>query len=557
MLLRQLVELSERPDFALPPSGYAPTPIRYIIELDAAGQPLKRTLTDTADPSRPEARRGRQLTAPALRRTSAVAAVLLADNATYVLGWPKDSSAEAAQRARECQRAFRDLVADCAQKTGLPSVAAVARFLERDPCAQLELGEDFDPSAIITFRVEGELPFEQPAVRAYWLERTTRAEERLQCLVCGELRPALPRLPTAIKGLPGGQPSGTALISANDSAFESYGLQASLIAPICRDCAERSHHVLNRLLRSEQHHLRIGPAVFVYWTRDETPFSIVALLDQPQPQDVEQLLRSVYGGPTPALEANRFYATVLSGNGGRAQVRAWLDTTLGEAQANLARWFKRQAIVGAWGEQPRHLGVRALAEATVRDIRELAPPVLPSLIMAALGGQPLPPDLAQRALLRTRAEGRVEHRHAALLKLVRCGQYPEEEDTMVRLDLSNEHPAYLCGRLLAELEQAQRAALPGAKAGIVDRYYGTACTAPASIFGTLIQNAQAHLAKLERDNPGAYYGIQSTLEDILSRLPAFPLTLSLSEQSLFALGYYHQRAYNRDQALTHGKEKQA
>jgi len=128
---------------------------------------------------------------------------------------------------------------------------------------------------------------------------------------------------------------------------------------------------------------------------------------------------------------------------------------------------------------------------------------------------------------------------------------------MVRLDLPNEHPAYLCGRLLAELEQAQRAALPGAKAGIVDRYYGTACTAPASIFGTLIQNAQAHLAKLERDNPGAYYGIQSTLEDILSRLPAFPLTLSLSEQSLFALGYYHQRAYNRDQALTHGKEKQA
>ncbi len=126
---------------------------------------------------------------------------------------------------------------------------------------------------------------------------------------------------------------------------------------------------------------------------------------------------------------------------------------------------------------------------------------------------------------------------------------------MIELDVSNTEPAYLCGRLLAELEQAQRAASPGIKATIVDRYYGTACTAPGTVFGTLVQNIQPHLSKLERDNRPAYVGIQRTIEDILSGLNTFPKTLTLDAQSLFALGYYHQRAHNRAQAVAHKKEE--
>ena len=127
---------------------------------------------------------------------------------------------------------------------------------------------------------------------------------------------------------------------------------------------------------------------------------------------------------------------------------------------------------------------------------------------------------------------------------------------MIELDMSSTEPGYLCGRLLAELEQAQRAASPGVKATIVDRYYGTACTAPATVFGTLVQTAQAHLGKLKRDNPPAYFGIQRTIEDILAGLSAFPKTLTMDEQALFALGYYHQRAHNRAQASAHRKENQ-
>ncbi len=119
---------------------------------------------------------------------------------------------------------------------------------------------------------------------------------------------------------------------------------------------------------------------------------------------------------------------------------------------------------------------------------------------------------------------------------------------MVDVDRGNTNAAYLCGRLLAVLERAQRLAVPGIKATIVDRFYGTASSAPASVFGRLLRGAQPNLSKLERDMPGAYYNLQRQLEDVQHGLSSFPRTLTLQDQGLFALGYYHQRADDRAQA---------
>ena len=121
---------------------------------------------------------------------------------------------------------------------------------------------------------------------------------------------------------------------------------------------------------------------------------------------------------------------------------------------------------------------------------------------------------------------------------------------MTQLDMTNANPAYLCGRLLAVLEDIQRAAIPGAKATIVDRFFGTASSAPASVFGRLMRGAQPHLSKLERDNHGAYMRLQRSLESITR-------TLTLEEQGLFSLGYYHQRAHERTEAKAASERKRA
>jgi CRISPR-associated protein Csd1 len=193
--------------------------------------------------------------------------------------------------------------------------------------------------------------------------------------------------------------------------------------------------------------------------------------------------------------------------------------------------------------------VYALAAATVRDLQDLAPPTARILLRAALTDTPLPWNLLEQAVRRNHAERDVTRSRAALIKLVLAGQYEGKESTMVQLQPDHPEPGYHCGRLLAVLEQIQRMAIGGnISATIVDRFYGTASTAPASVFGRLLRGAQPHLSKLQRDRPGAAYALQERLEEIMATLSAFPHTLDLKQQGLFALGYYHQRAYDRAQA---------
>jgi CRISPR-associated protein Csd1 len=165
-------------------------------------------------------------------------------------------------------------------------------------------------------------------------------------------------------------------------------------------------------------------------------------------------------------------------------------------------------------------------------------------------------SLLYQAVRRNRAEQKVTRQRAALIKLVLLSQHgASQENIMVELDLQNPNVAYRCGRLLAVLAEVQRNAI--GKAAIVDRFYGTASSAPAAVFGRLLRGAQPHLTKLERDRPGVANALQRRLEDVMSTLNSFPTTLTLEEQALFALGFYHQRAHDRAQMMAASERKKA
>lgn len=561
MLLQKLREYSDRLD--APPTLYAEGSVRYVIELDARGRLLNPRPTDTADPSSASTRRGTRRLVPQVQRASGLKPLLLADKADYVLGYGHS------ERAARCHDAFMEMLRRCATETKESSVLAVERFLTDDPLSKLNLGDEFDAGGIITFRVDGIFPVDLPAVQEFWATENDpgrRSAPVMQCLVCGKERPVLTRLQEKIKGVPGGQTAGTSLISANKDAFESYGLEASLVAPTCQECGERFTKAANALLSDERSRIRLANSAFVFWTREQDPgFDFGSLISDPKPEDVQRLLESVRTGRKAArVEEERFYATALSGSGGRAVVRDWIDTTIGEVKQNLVGpngWFSRQSIVGPYGEEPLPLGLYSLAGATVREMRDLPPPTPRAMLRSALLGSPLPPGLLHRTVVRCKVgekqpNGRrvfVTRPQAALIKLVLLSQRPaQEEGEMVQLDAENTNRAYLCGRLLFVLEAAQRAALPGVKATIVDRFFGTASSAPMSVFGRLVRGAQPHLAKLERDRPGAFIALQQRIEEIMGKLPpppgGFPRMLTQEEQAVFALGYYHQRAYDRAQA---------
>ncbi len=559
MLLQRLKEYSQRLD--LPPTLYSEGPLRYIIDLDSNGRLLSPTPIDISDPANPRTKRGQRRHLPQVVRAAGIKAFLLADKADYSLGYAGDSGKP--ERVAQCHRAFLELLDRCTEETKEPEVFAVQSFLYNNPLAQLKLGEDFDSSGVITFRVNGTFPIDLPRVQAFWAavnDPAAKSAPVMQCLICGYDRPAVDRLLGKIKGVPGGQMAGTSIISANAEAFESYGLEASLIAPTCADCGERFTKAANDLLASDQTRIVMGGIAFISWTKEEVGFSLKSLLDVSSPEEVRELIASVHSGRfSPHVDDTQFYATSFSASGGRTVVRDWIDTTVKEVKVHLARWFERQEIVSPWGEEPRHFRLYALAAATVRDVnKDLAPPVPRAMLRSALTDAPLPIGIAYQVVRRVRADRNVTHAQAALLKLVLTSSgIIEREDSMVQLNPEHPSAAYQCGRLLAVLERVQRLAIPGVKAGIVDRFYGTASSAPASVFGTLMKGVQPHLSKIERDRPGAYYALQNRLEDIQSHISVFPRTLTLQEQGLFALGYYHQRAFDRAQAREAAEQRKA
>lgn len=557
------------------PPGYQKQAIRYIIRL--AGDGTFVECVDTSDPALKV--RGVEHLAPHVKRTMGVAPKLLADTGEYVLGIPRNDPKKPAKPDRVAAQhtAFSQLVDACAAATDESSVRAVATFLAGEPPTDTELGPTFDPSATITFRVndpdvpEGILPISLPSVQAFWAARqapdaTTDATNAATCIVCGAEGPVLERHLFKIKGIPGGQILKD-LISANAPAFESYGLSASRIAPTCPICAEAYGNALNALLASKATSLWTKELAYAFWTdRKEDEFGpiVIGLIAEPEahPGEVRALLTAHWSGrrEATALDATKFYAAAFGASGARVVVKDWIDTTVGEAKARLARYFALQELVQWDGSPSKPVPVTWLANSTVHRKATAPPIVAQSLVRLALAGEPLPLDLLFFAVRRNRAEQKVTRERAMLIKMVIGSRQKlslEEIARMTTLNSSNDRPAYVCGRLLATLDRIQRVALGTTNATIVDKFYGTASSAPASVFGTLLHGAQNHLHRMRRDRPGAHHVLEEQLEQILAPMTEFPTTLTLQDQGLFALGFYHQRAADRAQAAANRAKREA
>src|SRR5918994_6278632 len=119
VILQRLYE--HRTELDLPPIGYAPSPVHWLIDLDAEGN-------FEGFVGLPK---GRTMEVPTLVRGSDIKPMLLADNAEHVFGIAREGATEN-QRSRVPRKheAFVELVRECAEATKDPSVGAVLSFLE-------------------------------------------------------------------------------------------------------------------------------------------------------------------------------------------------------------------------------------------------------------------------------------------------------------------------------------------------------------------------------------------------------------------------------------------
>ena len=240
-------------------------------------------------------------------------------------------------------------------------------------------------------------------------------------------------------------------------------------------------------------------------------------------------------------------------------VRDIIDGPFTDLLRSFTTWFDDFAIVRRDDATRRAPPPKffAVLGATARDLKEVPAPLETALWRAALRHTtPIPRDALARAVARARMDVTTDQapRHAryGLIKAalnrnhrLERPAFKEIHPVSQALDDDHPHPAYHCGRVMAVLAALQYSALGDVGASVIQRYYASASTSPALVLGRLLRNAQFHLSasKMSRKRR---LGFDKKIASVLSHIQGnFPANLTLEEQGLFALGYYHQQAHDR------------
>lgn len=494
------------------------------------------------------------------------------------------------QRSRDCFEAFRDLQHEIFDGLDDPGIRALFAFLDswnpenfRDHPKTLEYMDDLLAGGFLVFEYDGAFLHRRPAVRRLWEKYSSGRADRdtlaAQCLVTGEVG-AVARIHNNLKGIVGAQMSGASLVSFNDDSFCSYGKtgdKQGLNAPVGELAMFKYTTTLNYLLARPEYRMRIADTTVVFWaeTSGTACEDLAALLfdpreevgkgDDAEPSDpartqdwkkmelIADILDKVRKGQEIHTEdvgadpeAN-FYILGLSPNNARLAVRFWHVDTFGNFIARAARHHLDMEIVRG-DYDPQYVSMYRLLKETVppsSDSKAVSPLVGGLVMRSILNGGPYPVQMYSAILNRTKVDRSVNSIRAGfikayLLRLARAGLTNLVED-MISVSLNEENPnvPYRLGRLFAVLEKAQNDTNREMKSTINSKYFSSASTTPAVVFPVLLKLAQHHIAKSD-------WGFKATqaIEETLIGVDEFPAYLSLEEQGMFMLGYYHQRKAN-------------
>lgn len=570
MILNALTDYYERmavdPESGMPLPGYSETSISFALIIDQHGE-LKNVM-DLRDSTGKKPVPCKMKVPAAIKRAVNVAPNFLWDNTGYVLCVDGKGKEERTQKTFE---AFKERHQKVSEQFDNKRLKAVSEFLSqwsKKKFSELPLHEEMlDQNVVFRLKDDDVYIHEHPSVQKIWknLQDEVEAEYTATCLVTGADAP-IARLHPAIKGIMGAQSAGAAIVSFNLDAFTSYGKDQSYNAPVGERAAFAYTTALNYLLRRDNRRcLQIGDATTVFWAEKSTPSEdwISEMLDlsleEDNPSDevdnsvasatVRSILSALRDGKSideflDEIDPDiRFFILGLSPNQSRISVRFWNTSTFGELARNVGKHYSDMAIERQYPNQSKLPQLwKLLLETAVQGKRDNIPPLLSgALTRSVLTGTRYPESLYSAVLSRIRSDKTITYLRAAIIKACLLRNHPEKAGgLLMSLDEERADVPYLLGRLFSILEKAQRDALGKTiNSTIRNRYFGSASATPSVVFPQLLRLAQHHIAKAE-------YGESNDrkIRKVMLGITDFPPRLSLQEQGVFTIGYYHQSNAN-------------
>lgn len=498
------------------------------------------------------------------RAGSKIAPHFLWDNTGYALGADDKGKPEAAIKKFDAFKEFHHSLCDKVNDAGLQAILRFLDSWEPEMSTSLRYWDEMKGMQIAFMLDNNEKPdfiHNRSDAKSVWLDylATNQTESKANCLVTGDSDKAIARLHPAIKGVRNAQTKGAAIISFNLSAFTSYGKTQSYNAPVSEEVAFAYTTALNYLLRPDSRQkIQIGDATTVFWTeRDSKVEGMFGMLFDPSDSDNKQIrdfLEAVRNGKAPdTLEEPemRFYILGLSPNASRLSVRFWHVSTVADICNKVGQHFRDLSIVKEYENNPDFPGMWQLFRetATLKKLDNVPPSLAGAFMRAILTGAAYPQSLLSAIITRIRSDQNVNYFRAAMIKAYIVRQTTAMEVKM-GLDKESKNTAYRLGRLFAVLESIQiEAHERKLNKTIRDSYFGSASATPRAIFPKLIQNTQYNLRKIAQNNKpnlAKYFDRQiGEIVEVFEPNIGFEAHLSLVDQGMFALGYYHQKTYKK------------
>ena len=530
-----------------------------------------------------------------VKRTVGVKSNFLCDNCAYVLGI-SEKDEKKPNYSKERFDAFREFHRKLLSHINVPAARAVLAFLEKHNPAQarenLAIARHLDEilqGGNLAFMFRGGFVQDDPKIQRVWESyKASQGEAIMQDLVTGKMTP-IARLHPSLKRVRGARAGGASLISFNDRAYESYNRtkKQGLNAPVSEKATFAYTTILNYLLSDANPNKKffLGDATVVYWaeTKNRQYESTFASIFDPEYAEIASTKKQAGRRKAEAAlkkasakvkrlqmldldalladlkdENPKFYILGLAPNAARISVRFFITDPFEKIVQNIMAHYHDLAIVKEYDSQPTYITVRHILNETVsqksRD-KDAAPLLAGSVFRTILTNAPYPAALYAAIITRVRTDmddsekhiSKINYVRAAVIKAYLTRKYryqsnnPFQEALTMSLNEQSTNAAYVLGRLFAVLEKVQKEAIGDINASIKDRYFTSACATPGNVFPILLRLSQHHIAKAEYG-----YASDHRIQEILNLLDVannpIPSRLSLDEQGVFILGYYHQRA---------------
>lgn len=450
---------------------------------------------------------------------------------------------------------------------------------------------------IISIKVDGK-PLENSSDYLEWWENFRKSfsaaksddKAKVRCFITGEFTEPMATVPP-FQGLSivGGHTKGDALICFDKDAYRSYGFEQAANAAVSEEAMTAVNSALNELLKKENSSILAG-AKNTHWYKETPQIDVLDALNfdlgidlgidaedsesqdeedkQADERKIKKLYKYIFNGKSLEKPDNRYYMMSLSGVNGRVMVRSFDEGSYDDLYNNVTQWYKDLSLINYSGTGEAKfpklftINTRLLKYSTDKTklsdrIKDELSGLEPQIMYAITHNTPLPDTAAAKALAYIRSDmygssqddGSVKNKQidrisCQILKtwLNRKYRNQNKEDYVIMTEINKDSPskAYQTGRLMAVYAKIQNVALGDVNAGVVEKYYTSACTAPALVIGKLATMSQYHLSKLDK---GLAIYFSKQLEEIAEKIGcSIPANFSLTEQAEFALGYYHQNA---------------